>query len=176
MMDDATLRAAARAAYERGRVRLAAETLLVTAPMVVAASLLGAPWPLVAGLGAVLIGASLWMRWRGLDWGAAVAPGLAAGALGFAIPWAAQVFGGAACASAGCALHCVLPGLTGGLLAGGVLGTRADVRWSVALPALGLATLASALGCLTLGLVGLGALAGALIVGTGTSRWLARVG
>jgi hypothetical protein len=155
---DSTLADRARAAYERGRVRAALPTVALVVPMVAlsvvvcrrdAVSLIGGGL-----LAALLLGA----LWRGGPLARGARAGLTAGTGALLLPMAAtclHVCAGGICLLAPSA--CV----TAGALAGAAVGVAARRReaagagtWAYLAPALLVAGLAGALGCVIAGLAG----------------------
>jgi hypothetical protein len=160
-LDDATLRAQALQTYERGRLGAALRAAWFV-PLLLAASLwgCGAPSLAIAGGAAVLV-LSVALHWRGGVWAEARAAGLLAGLVPFALPLVLRALG-----------HPCSPGecdaffgtaVAGGLLAGVAIGVRAPDRRAAAV-ALLLAGLIGSLGCALAGVMGLAAMAGALVV------------
>lgn len=150
----AELREQARAAYERGRLRLAALWVLPVLALTVVAVWLGSSPTLEVALGVGAASAAVGMAWRGRDLGAAVGPGLMAGSIGFVAPLLGR---GAGLVHLGCGatLECVLTCSIAGVIAGGLLAklTR-DQGVTALLGGLGLASLVAAQTCLGLGVAG----------------------
>ena len=164
---EADARAAARRAYEGGRVRRAAGIALWIAPLVgLGMALSGAPW-LTLALGAVLTVVATAARWRGGVVGRAATTGILAGLPAYGIPLLGM-WGSGACGGACCSDWCLTLCVSGGLLTGVALGvysaTRPSERTLHVGVALGVAGLTAAVGCATYGLVALGAMSGAALV------------
>ncbi len=167
------LRARARRAYERGRVRRALP-VAAAIPPVASLAFVQCVDPLASSLCAValafLVGLLLY---RGQDWGRGARAGLAAGLAPFAFPILIEAVGSPALCE-------LLPWFcaAGGVCAGFVLASRRRTRverpthyWIAA--AL-VAALAGAVGCLIAGAAGLLGLAAGLTIGAAPAWVLAR--
>jgi hypothetical protein len=162
-MERNELLARARHAYERGRVRLALRTLLLTVPM--GALSVGCCQSLVVsvGLGGLLVVASALLVWRGGVGGRAVTSGLLAGVAPVVLPLAMR----AGCSISGVGLrYCLSACALGGVIAGAVIWVAAmrekETRKEFVLVAGTVATVAGALGCVVLGVSGVVAMTVAL--------------
>jgi hypothetical protein len=158
---EAALAARARRAYEQGRLQAAVWRAVPLVPLVVW-SLAWCRYPTLAALcGATLVALTVAFAWRGQLWGRAVAPGLAAGLAPLVLPLlmrgASEVCVGEMCCSL-CLLGCV----SGGIVAGVVIGRRASALAKGRAPFLAaagaLALLAGAPACAFAGVVGLAGL------------------
>lgn len=150
------LRAACRAAYERGRARSALWEAAPVLPMTLLA-LLATGQLLPLAVGALLAGAAAFLAWRGGDAARGVSPGLAGGALLVVIPLLAQqcavVCVGPLCWSS-CVSACALAGIGAGMVVARSWPVDAPLQQRLA--SLTLASLAGAMGCIEIGIVGLG--------------------
>jgi hypothetical protein len=127
-MESDELARRARRAYELGRLRRALRVGLVVLPLT-AVSLLVAHSRLASGLtGAALLVAAVTFRWRGRALGAAVAPGLLAGLIPFALPVLVKCGAGYFCTLEGCMVYCLRFCGGGGLAAGVLLAVAARRR------------------------------------------------
>lgn len=158
-------------AYELGRSKRALADALPLLPPVIAAVGAGC-WlevgsALVQGVVApVLLGAFLFLRWRGLELGRGAMYGLAAGALPLLVP-TVLAWNGMACDAcpAWCRVACAVAGGIGGV----ILGSRARTAKSLGAGAV-VATLAALLGCWPMGAATLAGMLVALAVGSGAAR------
>lgn len=162
-----------RARYEAARLKRAllglSPALLVTA----LAAWLGDDVRLAIALGAAVFVGGVFLLWYGRDPGRAVLPGVAAGLLPLAFALCTQSMPHG-CAGGHCFSTCLPAAAAGGILAGlavsrfGLRGPHGVVFW---LSASGLALLTGAMGCVCVGLPGLGA----MTAGYGAGFVVARV-
>jgi hypothetical protein len=162
-MERNELLARARHAYERGRVKLALRTLLLTLPMSALSVGCCQSLSLSLGLGGLLVAASALMVWRGGVAGRAATSGLVAGVAPVVLPLAMR----ACCSISGVGLrYCLSACALGGIIAGAVIWVAAtrekDARKEFVLVAGTIATVAGALGCVVLGVSGVVAMTVAL--------------
>ena len=160
-MDDTSLRAAARRSYEKGRFGAALRSTWFLPPLL-AFSLWGCGQPgatCAAGAAALVLAVAL--EWRGESYARARRAGLLAGLVPFALPLCARALGHP-CGPDGCTAFMSLA-VMGGLVAGVAVGLVSASRSAAALGLL-LAALVGSLGCALAGLMGLAAMAGALLV------------
>ena len=167
------LRARARRAYERGRLRRALPVAVAIPPVASLAFVQGVePLPSVLCAIALAIAVAV-LLYRGQDWGRGARAGLAAGMAPFAFPILVE-------ASGSPALCELLPWFcaAGGVCAGLVLASRrrALVKKPSAywIAAALVAALAGAVGCLIAGVAGLLGLAAGLAVGAAPALVLAK--
>jgi len=163
-MDERTLRARARRAYELARLRRALLGGLAAAPAV-GLGFLSSP-ALGLGLGGGLYALCVALLWWGREPGRAVAPGVAGGTLCAGV----LLFG--ACSPADGVSACVLISTAGGLLAGGVVGWRAGTlsghgRRSYLGAGLLVAALAGSAGCALAGVIGVAGMSMGLLAAGG---------
>ncbi len=120
-MNEDILRERARRAYERGRLRQAAERTALLAPLAVLAHAAGST-PAATALGTLaLAGAGLFFLWRGGESARGMRAGLLAGLGPFALPLVSRA-SGVLCSETVCLvlpLACVAGGLLGGALLSG---------------------------------------------------------
>ena len=165
--DETEAKARARWAYEFGRLRMAARAGWLLAPMIALAYLRCGQPPLSLTTGALLTAVVLGLLWRGSAWGAAVVPGLLAGAAPLLLPLLIG-YSGHLCIGGVCLALCMYSCLVGGLIAGVILGLRAarlEVgRWVFLLAGCLVATLEGALGCAPAGIGGLLGMMGGVIM------------
>lgn len=160
-MDDTSLRAAARRSYEKGRLAAALRSTWFLPPLL-AFSLWGCGQPIAtcaAGAGALVL--AVFLEWRGEAYSRARRAGLLAGLVPFALPLFARACGHP-CGPGECTAFLGLAAM-GGLVAGVGVGLSATSRSAAALGLL-LAALVGSLGCALAGVMGLAAMAGALLV------------
>lgn len=166
----------AHAAFERGRTRLAARTLLFTVPMVALSTSCCARLPLHLALGAALVAAGAWLAWRGGVGGRALPVGLAAGVVPMWLPSLAR----ASCSMTGGCGEGLPACVAGGLVAGALIAWRSakmtDGRRDYVLAAGGIASLAGAMGCVILGIGGVAAMIVALVALSGPAILVPRGG
>ena len=167
------LRARARRAYERGRLRRALPVAVAIPPVASLAFVQCVdPLPSVLCALALAVGVAV-LLYRGQDWGRGARAGLAAGMAPFAFPILVE-------ASGSPALCELLPWFcaAGGVFAGLVLASRrrALVKKPSAywIAAALVAALAGAVGCLIAGVAGLLGLAAGLAVGAAPALVLAK--
>ncbi len=165
------VRRASLRAYELGRLRVAARATWVLVPIVLLCALETGAGETCACIGVLLLGASIFLRWRdkrGVD---SVRDGIRAGALPLAAGLVVARF------TDGCGGEpmsvCTAVCMVGGVPAGAWLGSRLarrDVPWSSWLAAGSIAGLVASLGCASLGLAAVaGAIAG-LSLGAASSK------
>jgi hypothetical protein len=167
---DRALARRARWAYELGRLRRSAPTLLLVVPVVALAALAPGDRPVKVVAGAAVALLALALGWWGGAAGRAVLPGVAAGAAPLVMPTLVRTFHacrlGMPCLPM-CLVACVAGGLLGGLIVlraaplgdGARGGRRAFLAAAVAE-----AALLGAMGCAFVGLVGVGAMLVTLVV------------
>ena len=167
------LRARARPAYERGRLRRALP-VAVAIPPVAALAFVQCVNPLAsivcAAALALAVGALLY---RGQDWGRGARAGLAAGMAPFAFPIVIEASGSPAL----CELlpwFCAAGGVCAGLVLASRRRTRVEKPAVYWIAAAAVAGLAGAVGCLIAGAAGLLGLAAGLAVGAAPALVLAR--
>jgi hypothetical protein len=158
---EAALALRARRAYERGRLQAAVWRAVPLVPLV-AWSLAWCRYPTLAALcGATLVALTVAFGWRGQTWGRAIAPGLLAGLPPLVLPLlmrgASEVCVGEMCCSL-CLLGCVSGGIVAGLLIGRRASGLAEGRATFLAAAGALALLAGAPACAFAGVVGLAGL------------------
>lgn len=164
---DAPARAAARRAYERGRIRRATRIVFWIAPIIGLGMALSGEPLLTLTLGGALMVAATAARWRGGVVGSAATTGIIAGLPAYGIPLLGM-WGSGACGGACCSDWCLTLCISGGLLTGVALGiygaTRPSQRTLHVGIGLGVAALTAAVGCATYGVVALGAMTAAAVV------------
>jgi hypothetical protein len=170
----ASLTARARRAYERGRLRWALPRA-AAASAVAAVALIGCPAPggpaaCAAALG-ILVAACLW---RGGAWARGTRLGFLAGLVPCLLPAAARA-AHVCCESLCLTLPtvCLVAGIAAGLLLGS-LGLRVHGDRRFWLAAASTAALSGTVGCLALGLAGVGGMALGLLAGTAAPVLAAR--
>ncbi|HJZ89046.1 MAG TPA: hypothetical protein VKN99_27935 [Polyangia bacterium] len=169
-----TLMAAARRAYEWGRLRAALRAAWLVVPMV-AISVAWARHPVASlAAGVALLGLVVVLGWRGGAAGRAVGPGLVAGLAPLTLPLAVRTTGHL-CSSTLCMQLCLPACVVGGLISGALL-ARAAARLERGRPGFmvaagAIAALAGSLGCALLGLSGVAGMAAGLMVAS-TPAWL----
>jgi hypothetical protein len=160
-LSEAALALRARRSYEQGRLQAALWRAVPLVPLV-AWAVGWCPYPILGLLcGAALVALTVGFGWRGQLWGRAVAPGLAAGLAPLVLPLlmrgASEICVGEMCCSL-CLVGCV----SGGLVAGLVIGRRAaalpEERGAFLAAAGALALLAGAPACAFAGVAGLAGL------------------
>ncbi len=168
--------ALAHAAFERGRARLAARTLLFTVPVVALSTSCCARLSLHVALGLVLVAASAWLAWRGGVGARALPVGLAAGVVPMWLPALAS----ASCSVTGGCAEGLPACIAGGLVAGALIAWRsgkvAEAKRDYVLAAGGIASLAGAMGCVVLGIGGVMAMLVALAALSGPAILVPRGG
>ena len=154
-------------AYEVGRLRSALRVCLVLAPAVLLCAFEARSREACVCVGVLLLGASIWLRWRDRDGFEAVSTGLWAGGIPYAL---GLVLGrlGVHCGSEELAAYCW--GFSGlfGLVAGAIIAAREArqrSRVSSIATTAAISVLAGTLGCLRLGLASVLAVAVGTVVG-----------
>lgn len=174
MTAEATLLARAHRAYERGRLRWALGRT-AAAIAVTAVALVGCPAPGRSALCAAALGIVLAAcLWRGGTWSRGARLGFVAGLAPCLLPAAARAVH--ACCDGVCPSPpavCLTAGVVAGLLLGW-LGLRLHGDRRLWLAAAATATLAGAIGCLALGLAGVGGMALGILAGAATPVLVAR--
>ena len=170
------LKRGALRAYELGRLRAAAKAVWLLLPLAIVCAAETGRTDRCACVGVLLLGTSLFLRWRNRQGADSVRAGLVAGALpllvGLLIARIAPGCAGAAFVSR-CTATCFVAGLVSGVWLGRRL-ARATTPTSTWLAASGIAVLAANLGCAGLGLsAAIGATLG-LVLGTTSSGVTAR--
>jgi hypothetical protein len=170
-MDEALLLAAARRSYELGRLRRAGRRSAVAAAVAALplhhCAQAGRAGEALVGIAALATLVALF-AWRGQGYGRGVGPGLVAGVGPLLLPMLAS-WTGLLCSTTICGVlpaASVLGGLAGGLaLAGSAFGAerRGASYWFAAAA---IAASLGVVGCLHVGLAGLGGMAAGLFVGT----------
>lgn len=174
-MDEALLLAAARRSYELGRLRRAGRRAAVAAAVAALplhhCAQAGRAVEGLVGIAALATLVALF-TWRGQGYGRGVAPGLVAGVGPLLLPLLAS-WTGVLCSTTVCGVlpaASVLGGLAGGLaLAGSAFGgERGNARRGASywFAAGAIAASLGVVGCLHVGLAGLGGMAAGLFVGT----------
>ena len=173
-MDEALLPAAARRSYELGRLRRAGRRAGVAAAVAALplhhCAQAGRAVEGLVGIAALATLVALF-TWRGQGYGRGVAPGLVAGVGPLLLPLLAS-WTGVLCSTTVCGVlpaASVLGGLAGGLALagsafGGGVGARRGTSYWFAAGAI--AASLGVVGCLHVGLAGLGGMAAGLFVGT----------
>jgi hypothetical protein len=177
MVNRDDLRRGGLRAYEFGRLRTALRAAWVLVPMVLACALETGAGETCACIGVLLLGASIFLRWRDRRGADSVRDGLVAGLLPlFAGLVVARLATG--CAEAPllswCTAVCLGIGLPSGVWLGSRL-ARGTATGATRLAAVGVAILAASLGCAGLGLAGLVGAAAGLAVGAVSARALVRI-
>jgi hypothetical protein len=160
-----------RLAYELGRLRLGALRALWVVPLALIALALNADRGTVLLLGIAAQLLTIGFTWQGGPWARAIFPGLLAGGIPLLLPLVVLLVQGhdcAACAPSGilmslCVGACVVGGLSGGALVGWL--ARGDLRFALASGTL--AAVIGAMGCSTVGYVGMIGAAAGLVIGGG---------
>lgn len=160
-LSETALALRARRAYEQGRLQAALWRAVPLVPLV-AWSLGWCRYPTLAALcGSALIALTVAFSWRGQMWGRAVAPGLTAGLPPLVLPLlmrgASEVCMGEICCSL-CLVGCVSGGLVAGLLLGRRAAALPEGRGAFLAAAGALALLGGAPACAFAGVVGLAGL------------------
>lgn len=164
-------------AYELGRLRVAARAAWVLVPTVIVCALETGAGETCACIGVLLLGASIFLRWRDRRGAHSVHDGLLAGLLplvtGLAVArWAPS------CAGAPLVSVCTAVCLGVGVPSGAWLGWRVaggGVTRGTFLGAGAIAMLAASLGCASLGLAGLLGAAAGLALGAASARMAVRI-
>ena len=154
-------------AYEIGRLRMALRVSLVLAPAMLVCAFEARTREACLCVGVLLLGLSVWLRWRDRDGFEAVSTGLLAGGLPFALGLVLARLGVHCSAEESAALCLGFSGLIG-VVAGAIIAVREARQrsraWSVATAA-AISILAGTLGCLRLGVASVLAVAAGTVVG-----------
>jgi hypothetical protein len=173
MANEAQLFELAKGAYERSRLRLAAQVALPVALLPAVSWWLGTPLKSASGLGAGLVAVVALCLWRGGALSRGSMTGLKSGLVPLLFAHTAKLFGHV-CSPSGCTTLCVPACAAGGVLAGALIeywartSSRPNVTRGLGL---GVAVLTGALGCSCVGASGVLA----LIVGAVSSAAAARL-
>jgi hypothetical protein len=163
----AALKERARRAYERGRVRYAVWMALPTAVVALLGGLMGEPAGLEALTGMLLFGVAVFCYYRGQHVEKGVLPGIAAGAIPFVfahVARASEHCGACGECTSFCLPACVLGGIAAGLLIAHFAKPSRPARVSWVSAGI-VASLTGALGCACIGVGGILALLGGLLLG-----------
>lgn len=156
----------ARRAYERGRLRLGVLPALLTLLFTLISLSLGREALYSVAIGAALSAFAFLFSYRGGVLGRAVLPGLVAGMPPLLLPWVLRSVGHY-CASGSCHSLCLLGCVSGGLVAGFLLGkwaTNQKARYTFLAASGSLAAGAGLLGCTMAGAAGMVGMTAALLV------------
>lgn len=163
----------ASSAYERGRLKWAAVSVLPIAVIPLASFAIGRQLITSALLGVALLAVGTALLWRGQGFGRGLTVGLKAGLVPLVLSHAANLYGHV-CTANGCTSLCVPACVLGGAAAGFVIASsaiRTPARWQVIGAGAVTACLIGAFGC---SCVGFGGIAG-LVLGMAVSLTAARL-
>lgn len=160
-------------AYEAGRVRMALRALAVLAPICLVSLLESRGRASCGCAAAMLVVLAVVMRWRSRRGVEAVTTGILAGV----VPLGAGII--FKCFDLDCeVVSCTIAALLVGGASGAVIGVRSRgahaVSTGTALGAVSIAALATCMGCIRLGVVGLGAMMAGLAIGLALTKVPAR--
>lgn len=158
MVNREQLRLQGLRAYEIGRLRAAARVGLVVIPAAVVCLARGEQREACVCIATLLFGLCIWLRWRDRRGFAIVTTGLQAGAVPLAAGLALDRLG-TECSMAGGSVWCLTLAMIAGGGSGIYIATQQEQpasRLGSLLAASGIAALAAALGCLRLGVLGVG--------------------
>jgi hypothetical protein len=167
MVNLETLTARSLRHYELGRLRMAARIAIVLGPLAAMCLLQPVGREPTACCAALLIVASVWLRFRSREGVESVMTGLIAGAIPLTTLLLLARFD-PGCASAGVVSYCTGFSLLAGAAAGAIVAWRERVRapmtgnWPLAV---GIAVMTAGLGCARLGLASLTGVAIGMLVG-----------
>ena len=175
MVNLETLTAQSLRHYERGRLRMAARVAIVLVPIVVVCLLEPIGREACVCCAAVLLGATVWLRFRSRAGVESVSTGLLAGGIPLAALLALTQID-PSCATAGLFSYCTGFSLLVGAAAGAVVARRERAlvsdHW---LLAVGVALLTASLGCVRLGMASTVGVAVGILVGRASTRRLKTV-
>jgi hypothetical protein len=165
------LRASGLRAYERGRLRTAIRVAWLLVPVTLLCALATEAGEQCLCLGALLLGAALYLRWRDRQGVNAVSAGLIAGSLplvaGLALAHLSPASTNAPLWSTYTAI-CLVVGIPSGMWLG-IWASRGKFGVIGALTATGVAALAASLGCVELGIAGIAGAVVGLAIGAATT-------
>jgi hypothetical protein len=171
------LKEGARRAYERGRFRAAVRVAWFLVPVTLLCAFATGAGEKCVCLGALLLGAALYLRWRDRQGVNAVSAGLMAGSLPLVVGLVLNRVS-PACANAPlwslCTAICLMVGVPAGMWLGG-RAARGNFGVTGALAATGVAALAASLGCVELGIAGIAGAAAGLVLGAAVTVLPARL-
>ncbi len=160
---EADLERRMRATFELGRLGWASRMILLVAPALFVARLIGRPASLLWPVGGTLVLLTCGLAFIHLRYQRAALAGIAAGLPALLGPWILR-FAGEVCLGGKCFDPCLPSCLLAGAIAGGLVAMRAareERHWSFWLSALAVTSLLGTLGCSVAGAAGvLGLLAG----------------
>lgn len=172
MVNLETLTARSLQHYELGRLRMAARVALVLAPIVAVCLLEPIGRETCAGCAALLLAASVWLRFHSRAGVESVSTGLFAGAIPLvAVLVLTKLDPG--CATAGLLSYCTGFSLLVGAAAGGVVAQHERGRASPSghwLFPVGVALLTASLGCVRLGMASMAGVALGILIGRASMR------
>jgi len=150
-MNSHSIKQRAKRAYEIARIRMASRFGLIVIPLIMLSCLTCGSDAFPLTFGAILLSIVVLFKWRGLDYGKAVMPGLVAGGVAFAIPLIMHLLG-ICCQNNLEVIFCIASGLVGGTILGKLISTQANNRLKVLALALLISGLTASLGCVSLGM------------------------
>jgi hypothetical protein len=161
------VRARAKAAYERGRLRDAAIVGSFAVPFALIVGVLEGHTAACFGVGVALAAVVTFLHFRGRDLARGIVPGVVAGV--FPLAGALVASKGHLCIGGSCFSACLTACAAGGLVAGlfaARFARRASLPRAAWVSAGSVALLVGALGCLCVGVFGVLGLAGGILVGS----------
>ena len=168
MVNLESLRTRGLRAYEAGRVRMSARIAFVLVPLAGLCLLDPRRRNACACLSILLLGLAIWLRWRDRRSAQAVTTGLLTGSLPLAAGVLLSRFD-LPCGTAGGAWLCTALSALVALAAGALIAVRQarqrDRLWSC-FTATAIATLAACMGCVRLGVFGVGGVVAGMVAGT----------
>lgn len=173
-MNNHSIKSQAKRAYEFARLKMATYYGLIVIPLIVLSCLTcgSDTFPLLVG--GILLSIVIFFKWRGLDYGKAVVPGLIAGGVAFAIPLVMHVLE-ICCRNNLELFFCVASGLVGGAILGKLIANQKENRSKILGFGLIISGLTASLGCASLGIAAVSGLVLSLVISAiGSSRFYAR--
>ncbi len=156
-MNNSSIKAQAKKAYEMSRLKMAAAFGLIVLPLTILSCITCGSDTLPLIVGTVLLFSVVIFKWRGLEYGKSVTSGLIAGGVAFSIPLVMHLLE-ICCRNNLEVVFCVASGIIGGILLGRLMRFENKNRLKILVFSLFIAGLTSTLGCASLGvsaLVGL---------------------
>lgn len=173
-MNDHSIKSQAKRVYELARLKMAFRYGLIVIPLIVLSFLTCGSDILPLIFGGILLSIVIFFKWRGLDYGKAVVPGLIAGGVAFAIPLILHILE-ICCRNDLELFFCVASGLVGGAILGKLITNHKENRIKILGFGLVISGLTASLGCASLGTAAVVGLVLSLIVSAlGWVRFFAR--
>ncbi len=159
-----TLKNQARNAYEIARLKMASAYGLLVIPLILISCFTCGEIKYPLMIGSILFSSVVLLKWRGLEYGQSVMPGLVAGAASFIVPLVLDYLD-ICCEGNLQIVLCSISGLLGGLILGRLTMNQGNKNLKKVALAIIIAGLTLTLGCASLGISAVAGLFTALAIG-----------